>query len=103
MPFNKIQPEQLQMPTFFSDLGDIALNVTETGVGLNVSRGLTGNFNITGELLVDDRHVFRSASTGVNSFTPASGGLVINGSSNDLADYDGVCINGLGNFYQRNL
>ncbi len=97
MPFNKIQPEQLQMPTFFSDLGDIALNVTETGVGLNLSRGLTGNFNFTGQLLVDGRHTVRSADTGLNAFDPASGSLVINGTDNTLGDFDGVCINGLSN------
>ena len=97
MPFNKIQPEQLQMPTFFSEEGDIALNVTETGVGLNISRGLTGTFSVTGGLLVDGRHTFRSADTGLNSFDPSSGSLVINGSANTLADFDAVCINGLAN------
>ena len=38
MPFNKIQPEQIQLATFFSSSGDISVNQTETGVGLNLSR-----------------------------------------------------------------
>ena len=49
MAFNKIQPEQIQLATFFSNSGDIAINQTDTGVRLNLSRGITGNFNFSGE------------------------------------------------------
>ena len=47
MAFNKIQPEQIQLATFFSNSGDIAINQTDTGVRLNLSRGITGNFNFS--------------------------------------------------------
>ena len=97
MSFKKIQPEQLQMPTFFSDLGDIALNVTETGVGLNLSRGLTGEYSITGGLIINKRHVVRSADTGMNDFDPDNGGLVLNGAGNSVYDGNNVVINGTTN------
>ena len=41
MAFNKIQPEQIQMPTFFSDSGDLNITQTDTGVQINVSKNLT--------------------------------------------------------------
>ena len=44
MAFNKIQPEQLQLPTFYSDSGDISISQGTTGVQLNLSRILEGSF-----------------------------------------------------------
>ena len=68
MAFNKIQPEQVQQPTFFSDSGDLNISQTDTGVQLNVSKNLTGNFSFTGDLLTNGKPVFGLAKTGDNFF-----------------------------------
>ena len=47
MAFNKIQPEQIQLATFFSSSGDISISQTDTGVGLNLSRDIVGDFAIS--------------------------------------------------------
>ena len=97
MAFKKIQPEQLQMPTFFSDLGDIKLGQTATGIKMDVSRNLTGTFHITGDLYINRLPVVRSAETGSNTYVPDDGGLVINGEENWLVGTDNICINGSDN------
>ena len=62
MAFNKIQPEQIQLATFFSSSGDIDVNQTDTGVRLNLSREITGDFALTGNssnpFLINKRPVF---------------------------------------------
>jgi hypothetical protein len=86
MAFNKIQPEQIQLPTFFSNEGDIWINQTDTGVKLNLSETLTGTFAITGSLLVDGKEVFGLPNTGENNFTIDSGNLLIQGTNTDIGD-----------------
>jgi len=98
MAFNKIQPEQLQMPTFVSTLGDILFDQsTDTGVTLNITRGLTGDFNITGSLHVNKRSAFLLAETGTNIYDNAmSGTAVVQGISNDMSNcLNSIIINGI--------
>jgi len=86
MAFNKIQPEQIQLATFFSDSGDIRIGQLDTGVKLNISRGLTGDFAFTGQLLTNGKSVFGLANTGNNNFNVDSGNLLFQGTDTDLAD-----------------
>lgn len=86
MAFNKIQPEQIQLHTFFSDSGDLNISQTDTGVQINVSRNLTGNFAFTGDLLSNGKSVFGLPSTGDNSFTVSSGNILIQGKNVDIGD-----------------
>jgi hypothetical protein len=86
MAFNKIQPEQVQMPTFFSDSGDIRIGQLDTGIKLNISRGLTGDFAFTGQLLTNGKSVFGLANTGTNNFNVDFGNLLFQGTDTDLAN-----------------
>ena len=97
MSFNKIQPEQLELPTFHSPSGDIAISQGTTGVEVNLSRGLTGIFNFTGELQLNKTPVSAGASTGTNSYNPSSGNFVFNGNTNTLKGLNNTIINGANN------
>tara|TARA_B100000963_G_scaffold67137_2_gene55259 strand:+ start:46308 stop:47096 length:789 start_codon:yes stop_codon:yes gene_type:complete len=96
MSFNKIQPEQIQLATFFSDSGDISVTQTDTGVKLNLSRGLTGDFAFTGSLKIGGRTVFGLADSGNNSFDPNDGNFLFLGNNTTLAsgpiDGDNIAI-----------
>jgi hypothetical protein len=95
MSFNKIQPEQLQLPTFYSDSGDILISQGTTGVQINLSRGLTGVFNFTGELKLNKWPVLAGAETGTNAYDPLSGNFVINGNTNTISGLNNTIINGI--------
>jgi hypothetical protein len=86
MAFNKIQPEQIQMPTFFSDSGDLNISqVTDTGVQINVSRDLTGDFSFSGQLLTDGREVFGMPNNiDSNTFDSKSGNLLFKGVNTEM-------------------
>ena len=86
MPFNKIQPEQIQMPTFFSDSGDLNVSqVSDTGVLINVSRNLTGDFFFTGQLLTDGLEVAGMPNNiDGNVFDSKSGNLMFAGTNTEL-------------------
>lgn len=96
MAFNKIQPEQIQLATFFSDSGDLNITQTDTGVQLNLSKGLSGDFIITGSLKINDREAFGLASTGDNDFDVDSGNILFLGADtqigNSVIDHDNVGI-----------
>jgi hypothetical protein len=98
MAFNKIQPEQIQLATFFSDSGDIVINQTDTGVRLDLSRDITGDFALTGNsshpLLINKRPVFTLADTGSNTTDPPnSGTYVFNGANNIVSGTRNIAIN----------
>ena len=80
MAFTKIQPQQLQLPTFFSTSGDIFFTDNSTGVNAIISRNLTGDFSISGSLSVNGGKIFNIDAT--NSAQTLSGSRVIAGSSN---------------------
>tara|TARA_R110000765_G_scaffold6679_2_gene20486 strand:+ start:126 stop:1052 length:927 start_codon:yes stop_codon:yes gene_type:complete len=86
MAFNKIQPEQIQMPTFFSDSGGLNIDQTDTGIRINVSPNLTGTFNFSGTLLTNDKEVFGLGNTGTNKFVVNSGNLMFMGSNTEIGD-----------------
>ncbi len=88
MAFNKIQPEQIQLATFFSSSGDISIDQTDTGVGLNLSRGITGDFLFTGDAArpfkVNNRQVLLLTEDSDSNYTFESGSYAINGSNSTL-------------------
>tara|TARA_R110002020_G_scaffold158318_2_gene341468 strand:- start:4637 stop:5404 length:768 start_codon:yes stop_codon:yes gene_type:complete len=99
MAFKKIQPEQLQMPTFFSNLGDIVVGQQDTGIRLNLSRGQTGDYNFTGSLTLNTGPVLALADTSTNYYNPSpSGTFVLNGASNVITNCtDSIILNGVSN------
>jgi|TARA_R100000081_G_C4773327_1_gene146964 hypothetical protein len=101
MAFNKIQPEQIQLATFFSNSGDIAINQTDTGVRLNLSREITGDFAFTGDanqpFKVNGKQVLTASHSTDSNFTFESGSFSINGTNNSLiSGIDNVAINANG-------
>ena len=93
MAFNKIQPEQLQLPTFYSDSGDISISQGTTGVQLNLSRILEGSVYFTGDLQLNKCPVLAGGVTGSNTYKPSSGNFVINGVSNTITGSNNTIIN----------
>lgn len=107
MAFNKIQPEQIQLATFFSSSGDIDINQTDTGVRLNLSREITGDFALTGNssnpFLINKRPVFSMPATGSNTVGDFnSGSFVFNGASNVISGTRNMIINGSTNVASGN-
>ena len=86
MAFNKIQPEQIQLHTFFSDSGDLNIIQSNTGVQINVSRNLTGDFSFTGDLTNNGKRVAELASPVGNLFNPDEGNLLFLGSNTEIGD-----------------
>jgi len=84
MAFNKIQPEQIQMPTFFSDSGDLNITQAGTGIQINLSKGLTGDYAFTGSLLTNGKSVFGLANTGTNFFLTEKNCMLFNGSNTQI-------------------
>ena len=88
MAFNKIQPEQIQLATFFSDSGDIDITQSTTGVQLNLSRGITGDFSLTGSAArpfkINNRQVLLLTEASNSAYTFESGSFAINGSTNSM-------------------
>tara|TARA_R110000824_G_scaffold345743_1_gene532409 strand:- start:171 stop:1082 length:912 start_codon:yes stop_codon:yes gene_type:complete len=84
MAFNKIQPEQIQLATFFSDSGDLDITQTDTGVQMNLSRDLTGDFSFTGSLSTNGRSVFGLANTGDNFFITDNNTILLNGANTQI-------------------
>lgn len=101
MNFTKIQPQQLQLPTFFSNSGDLVFSDLVTGFRANLSRNLTGNFDITGSLTVNSRGFLQTDST--LSFDASSGMLVggtnttVTGQYNFVVNGDSNTVNGQNN------
>ena len=101
MNFTKIQPQQLQLPTFFSNSGDLVFSDLVTGLRVNLSRDLVGNFDITGGLTVNSRGLLQTDTT--LDFDPNSGMLVggtnstVTGQYNFVVNGDNNTVNGQNN------
>ena len=104
MAYKKIQPEQLQMPIFYNDLGDVVITQEDTGIRLDLSRGLTGDFNVTGGLILNKAPVLELADTSTNFYNrPESGTFVLNGANNNITNcIDSIIVNGSANTVQGN-
>jgi hypothetical protein len=93
MAFTKIQPQQLQLPTFLSASGDLVFTDNTTGINIDLKRDLTGDFTIDGSLLIEGQELFTANSSnssdaagkalGGNSNTATGLNVVVNGSSID--------------------
>jgi len=105
MAFTKIQPQQLQLPTFTSPSGDLSFSDLSTGIEINLSRNISGPININ-DLTVDSSEVLKLPSSssvsstsvvlaGTNNTVTGTNNVVINGSSNsEISGSFNVLING---------
>jgi len=93
MAFTKIQPQQLQLPTFTSPSGDFSFTDLSTGVQINLDRELGGLVNFTHGATVKTRPIITTAST--NSI--ADDCFILGGSDNEVTGINNVIINGSSN------
>lgn len=107
MSLIKLQPHQIDLPLFISDSGDLNFNNLITGFKWNLNRNLTGDFNISGNLLLNSGYFFSTDSTnslssdslclGGNNNTVNQGlAVIIAGSNNNISEdnlYSNVILN----------
>jgi len=112
MNFNKIQPQQLQMPTFFSNSGDLAFTDLTTGFKVELSRFLTGDFDISGDLTINFRRIPQMSPSivfdrdrgmligGTNSTISGEGNFVVNGDGNLIGGEDNTILFSKDSYFQ---
>jgi hypothetical protein len=93
---HKIQPQQLNLNFFSSPSGDIQFQNGENYVYGNISRNLTGIFNVTGSLLINGIAIQTPDSS--NSIS-GSGLRVLGGKSNTLRQDGNVAVNSNNSFF----
>ncbi len=93
MAFTKIQPQQLQLPTFTSPSGDFSFTDLSTGIQINLDREIGGAVNFTHGATVKTRPIITTAST--NSI--ADDCFILGGSDNEVTGINNVIINGSSN------
>jgi uncharacterized Zn-binding protein involved in type VI secretion len=93
MPYSKIQPQQLQLPTFLSHSGDITFTDQVTGVNAILNRTLDGDFNFPDSLTIASKEVITSNASNNTS----SSSIALGGASNTVTGANNVLVNGLSN------
>jgi hypothetical protein len=103
MSFTRIQPKQIQLPTFLSPSGDISFTDNVTGVSANLSRSLNGAFDFTESVTIQSNEVITTNSTnsasnsnitigGINNIVSGANNIVVNGQNNNAVsgDYNAI-------------
>jgi hypothetical protein len=93
MPYSKIQPQQLQLPTFLSHSGDITFTDQVTGVNAILNRTLDGDFNFSDSLTINSKEVITADASNNTSSTS----IALGGASNTVTGANNVLVNGLSN------
>jgi len=93
MAFSKIQPQQVQLATFLSPSGDFTASDLTTGVEINLSRNLSGDFNFAHGLTVSSSEVLTASPD--NSFS--EGSLALGGIDNVISGTYNLLLNGSNN------
>lgn len=113
MAFNKIQPQQLQLPTFISHEGNLTFEDNVTGVTVELSPTINGSIDFADGITIGGRQIVQSSSStdssgeGLSAFSN-SGILTLRGSYNaalgglasSLGGERNVLINNQGGFAQ---
>jgi|13_taG_2_1085334.scaffolds.fasta_scaffold56386_1 hypothetical protein len=89
MAFTKIQPQQLQLPTFLSPSGEFVFVDNTTGFDITLNRDLTGDFTIDGSLLISSQELLTSSASNSSDDT----GKALGGISNTATGIN-VVVNG---------
>jgi len=90
MAFTKIQPQQVQLPTFLSHSGHLTFSDASTGVEVYINESLTGDFNITGSLKVNDSEVLVTTTGNYSSELSKT----LGGRQNIATGYHNIILNG---------
>lgn len=95
MPYSKIQPQQLQLPTFVSHSGDITFTDQVTGVNAILNRTLNGDFNFTDSVTIGSNELELITTSNTNNTSSSS--IALGGASNTVTGNNNVLVNGLSN------
>lgn len=87
MAFNKIQPQQIQLPTFFSNSGNILFTDLSTGIQAELGTGIYGKVNFLSGILSQGKEVVKQTATTIqldnnNVAIGTSGTLQVTGYNN---------------------
>jgi hypothetical protein len=111
--YNKIQPEQIEIHTFSSPSGDIYFQQGANYVYGNLSRRLTGNFNITGGLVLNGSAVYTTDSSnifgavrnvilgGQNNRIIGTGNAIINSINSNVSGFQNLDLNCDGSIFEK--
>jgi len=111
--YNKIQPEQIEIHTFSSPSGDIYFQQGANYVYGNLSRRLTGNFNITGGLVLNGSAVYTTDSSnifgavrnvilgGQNNTIIGTGNAIINSINSNVSGFQNLDLNCDGSIFEK--
>jgi len=87
MAFNKIQPEQIQLHTFFSSSGGFVFEQSDTGVRFDLARRISGEFDFySGSLKNEGKPVFTMPKTGDNTFNFRADNALLQGKNTNIGD-----------------
>jgi len=87
--YNKIQPEQIEIHTFSSPSGSISFTKGSNYVYGNLSNNLTGNFILTGSLLINGSNLYTTDIS--NSYT-LTNNVILGGKNNTISNGTGNAI-----------
>ena len=111
--YNKIQPEQIEIHTFSSPSGDIYFQQGANYVYGNLSRRLTGDFNITGGLVLNGSAVYTTDSSnifgavrnvilgGQNNRIIGTGNAIINSINSNVSGFQNLDLNCDGSIFEK--
>lgn len=109
---HKIQPQQLNLGFFSSPSGDILFQSGESYIYANLSRNLTGDFNITGSLRINNNSIltpdpsnFSSGTRlwvlgGQNNSIYQSGNFAVNSNDSLIYGSGNLDLNGIGSSFE---
>tara|TARA_B100000519_G_scaffold73282_1_gene63057 strand:+ start:3504 stop:4298 length:795 start_codon:yes stop_codon:yes gene_type:complete len=87
MAFNKIQPEQIQLHTFFSRSGGFVFEQSDTGIRIDLARRISGSFDFySGDLKNKGKPVFTMPKTGDNNFDFSADNVLLQGKNTDIGN-----------------
>jgi len=90
MAFNKIQPQQLQLPTFFSESGNLLFTNNSTGMTVELNANITGPVDFNNGLTIENGKQLVTSSDGTtiqgtgNAAVGNSGSLTLSGMYNSV-------------------
>ncbi len=90
--YSKIQPQQINLHTFSSPSGHFTISQGSDYVYLDLNKYLTGDFNFTGNILINGSPIFTSDTTNV---VDHSDNLILLGSNNTANGTGNVIVNSI--------
>ena len=88
--YYKIQPEQIQIHDFSSPSGDLNFSIGSNYIYANLSRKLTGDFNLTGSISING---IKIQSSDPSNFVSGDNSFIFGGTSNQVTGTKNLSLN----------